>query len=104
MLLAAKDAVAFVGGMSSEGFLADLKTQYAVARALEILGEAANAVPEQIRDEHLEIPWANLVALRNRLIHGYFEVKLDVVWDVVTNELPGLIEILQTVVPQEEEA
>lgn len=101
MLIAARDAIGFVTDVSREHFLADIKTQYAVARALEILGEAANAVPEGIREDHPEVPWPGIVGMRNRLIHEYFQVRLDVVWDVVTNELPSLINQLEGIVPPE---
>ncbi|MBI2238374.1 MAG: DUF86 domain-containing protein [Actinobacteria bacterium] len=104
MLLAAEDAQAFISGMTQDEFGADTKSQYAVVRALEILGEASRAVPEGIRDAHPEIPWADMTGMRNRLIHAYFEVNFDIVWRVVTEELPGLVEQLRAIAPREDDA
>ena len=101
MLLAAGNAQAFVAGMTPGEFTTDIKTQHAVVRALEIVGEAARTVPEEIRSTHPEIAWADLVGMRNRLVHEYFRVRLDVVWDVVVDEIPPLIEQLRAIVPPE---
>jgi uncharacterized protein with HEPN domain len=67
----------------------------ALVRLLEIVGEASWGVSEQLRSKHPEIPWRYMTGMRNRLIHGYFEVNLDIVWDTVTTQLPPLIPQLQ---------
>lgn len=102
MLLAAGHASDHVEGLSRDEFLKSKLHQDAVIRELEVLGEAAGRVSEEVRAEYPEIPWPQIVGLRNRLIHEYFRVKLDVVWKVVTTEVSPLIEQLQAIVPREE--
>ena len=63
----------------------------AVVRLLEIIGEAATRVPTEERARRPDIPWAAIVGLRNRLIHGYDDVDLDIVWAIVTSDLPTLL-------------
>jgi len=62
----------------------------AVVRLLEIVGEAVVGASPEFKDQHPEIPWREMTALRNRLIHGYFDINLDIVWDTVVNDLPPL--------------
>lgn len=91
IFLDAIDRIAsYVEGMAYEEFLADRKTQDAVTRNIEIIGEAARALPEDFKEQHTDIPWDEIVAMRNVIVHQYFGILPDVVWDVVKNELPGL--------------
>ena len=62
----------------------------AIVRLLEMLGEAANRVPEDIREENPDIPWIQIIGLRNRLIHGYDDIDLDVIWMIIVQDLPSL--------------
>jgi uncharacterized protein with HEPN domain len=71
----------------------------ALTPLLEIVGEAANFVPKEDQAKYSEIPWAQIVALRNRLIHGYDAVDLDVLWQIVIQDLPPLIAALEKIVP-----
>jgi len=87
----------FVAGMSEQDYLADAKTQAAVERYLEILGEAANLFPESFYMRFNHIKWHRLISLRNRIIHAYFAVNDAIVWDIVTNYLPGLKYELTTI-------
>lgn len=80
----------YIGSYSFMEFLKDSKTKDAVVRNLEIIGEAANQIPKDIQQKYEGIPWAQIVAMRNRLAHGYFVVDYEIVWDIVKNELPGL--------------
>ena len=73
----------------------DLTLNLALARLIEIIGEAANRVSEDFRQDHPEIKWTQIIGMRNRLIHGYDEVDLDVLWGVVKKDLPALIKQLQ---------
>lgn len=68
-------------------FFADSKTQDAVIRNIEIMGEAVRGVSQSTRQAHPEIPWSKIAGTRDRVIHGYFHVDLDIVWDIVEKEL-----------------
>jgi uncharacterized protein with HEPN domain len=79
----------YVAGMSFDDFAGDRKTRDAVIRNLEIIGEAARALPDEIKQKS-NIEWHKIVALRNILIHEYFGVNLKLVWDVIQNKLQEL--------------
>jgi uncharacterized protein with HEPN domain len=102
MLLAASDAREFAKDLDWAGFEASDLHQSAIIRKLEIIGEAAGRVSKEFQAQHPEIAWSGIVSLRNRLIHGYNAVRLDIVWNVVQRELPVLIEALRPLVPPEE--
>ncbi len=87
----------YTSGMSFQEFLQDSRTQDAVVRNLEVLGEAARRIPPHIQERYQEIPWAQIVGLRNRLIHGYFLVDYGIVWEIVQNELSPLREKLEQI-------
>ena len=90
-ILDAIDRIAsYVAGMDYEHFLTDRKTQDAVTRNIEIIGEAARALPEDFKERHADVPWSEIVAMRNVIVHQYFGILPEVVWDVVKNELPVL--------------
>ncbi|EFO80972.1 protein of unknown function DUF86 [Oscillochloris trichoides DG-6] len=78
----------FVQDMNVRSFKADLKTVYAVTRALEVMGEAAKRVPEAVRMRHPAIPWRLMAGMHDRLIHQYDVVDLDILWQTVTDDLP----------------
>ena len=90
--------MAFTKGLAPVDFQADEKLQLAVIRLLELAGEAANGLSDELRDEHPEIPWSQITATRNRLIHGYFDVDLNVVWKIVTEDVPALAQSLQALI------
>lgn len=69
---------------------------------MELIGEAATRISKEGRVAHSEIPWTDIVAMRNRLIHVYFDIDLDRVWDTVTDDLPPLISALEKIVASEE--
>ena len=71
-------------------FRGDPKTQDAVVRNLEVIGEAVRGVSRETREAHPEVPWREIAGTRDRIIHGYFSVSLNVVWDIVGNDLPSL--------------
>ena len=96
----ARDAIDRVLEYSSDGkkaFLVDHKTQDAVVRNLEILGEAVKNVSAAVREANTEIPWRRIAGMRDKVIHEYFGVDLDLVWDVVERELPGLKKRLEEI-------
>lgn len=77
-------------GQSYEQFAADTKTQDAVIRTLEIVGEATKRLSPVLRESRPDVPWKSMAGLRDKLIHDYFGVDLDVVWRIVRDELPPL--------------
>lgn len=88
MALAARDAMRFVADLDEAAFLASRLHQNAVIHSLAVIGEAAGKVSAGFCAEHPEVPWREITGMRHRLIHGYAEVRLDVVWTVVKNRLP----------------
>jgi uncharacterized protein with HEPN domain len=98
------DAIAniaeFVGGMTLGQFKDDKKTLHAVVRNLEVVGEAVKGVPPEVRQRHPAIPWQRIAGLHDILIHHYFEIDVDIVWDVVKNKLPDLKQHLQTLLTE----
>lgn len=97
MLGHAREAVAILGDTSRKDFSRDRVTQLALARLLEIVGEAANRVPQETQCQHPQIPWSQIIGMRNRLIHGYDVIDYDLVWDTVTSDLPPLIATLDEI-------
>jgi len=81
----------YTGGMSFREFAADEKTVDAVIRNFEIIGEATKNVPESIRSRYPAIPWRDMAGMRDKLIHAYFGVDLEMVWKTAKTRLPGLI-------------
>lgn len=75
---------------------ADRKLSLAVVRLLEIIGEAANGISSEYQEAHPELPWSGMISMRNRLIHGYFDINLDIVWKTIQEDLPYLLEKLNS--------
>ena len=103
ILIAARRAVSFLEDMTWEGFERSELHQNAVMRPLEIVGEAARRVSQEMRDIHPEIPWDQMIGMRNRLIHEYFRVNLTTVWETVRDDLPPLIALIEPLVPPDRE-
>jgi uncharacterized protein with HEPN domain len=103
MLLACRDAREFVAGVSRQQFLADRKLQSAVCLKLEIVGEAARAVTAEFRRGHPGIPWADIVGLRHRIVHEYFRLDLDIIWEIVQRDVPALVRLIEPLAPPPEE-
>ena len=76
--------------MEYEDFLQDYKTQDAVIRNIEILGEAAKLLSDEAKEKYPNIPWKDIAGTRDKLIHNYFGVNVDIVWDIAKNEIPLL--------------
>ncbi len=93
----ARRILAYVEGLSEEDFRFNLLVQDAVIRRFLIIGEATKQLSAEIRAAHPEIPWGDIVGMRNRLIHVYFEVDLDRVRDTVAADLPPLIAALDAI-------
>jgi len=82
----------YIAGLDQAAFLRDEKTVDSVVRNLEIIGEAANRIPESFTARHPEIEWRRIVGLRNRIVHDYFGLDLELVWEILQHELPALKE------------
>jgi uncharacterized protein with HEPN domain len=99
---AATIAVEFVGSMSEKEFQADQKTIFAVIRALEIIGEATKRIPNDVRQQYPKISWREMAGIRDKLIHDYLRVNVNVVWKTVREDLPVLLTQLSQISGMEE--
>ena len=99
MLLAARDALSFAEALDEPTFLESRLHQNAVIRSLEVIGEAASKISNEVKASNSQIPWREITGMRNRLIHGYGDVRLDLVWLVVRDRLGPLVVLLEDLVP-----
>lgn len=93
-----RDAINLIREYTEEGqdsFLRDRKTQDAVIRNLEIIGEAVKQLPAEMKERHTDIPWKDISGMRDRLIHHYFGVNINLVWGVVENRLDALYDAIE---------
>ncbi len=97
----AQEALTLIHGRSRADLNADRVLSLALVRLLEIVGEAANRLPDEVQDRYPAIPWAEIIGLRNRLIHGYGAIDLDIVWRIITADLPPLIAALDEAIRTE---
>jgi len=88
---AAQRIATYTAGMMYDAFLGDTKTQDAVIRNLEIIGEATKNLSSELRAKYPDLPWKGMAGVRDRLIHDYFGVNLDIVWQIITAELPEVV-------------
>jgi uncharacterized protein with HEPN domain len=95
MLDHAREAVAMASGRTRDELDADRQLNLSLVRLLEIVGEAASRLPTEERIHYPDIPWPEIIGLRNRLIHGYDSVDFDILWQIVTHDLPPLIAALE---------
>lgn len=96
--LACRKVLRYTQSVPYDEFLRDERTQDAVLRCLEVIGEAAGNVSEETQLEQSEIPWSQIIAFRNRLIHGYFEIDFQRVWDVVQEEVGVLLQLIEATI------
>ncbi len=92
---------AYTQDLSYEQFLEDKKTQDAVVRNLEIIGEAAKNISEELKKKYPQIRWKELAGVRDKLIHHYFGVNFDIVWNIVKQELPDVLSQLEEILKNE---
>ncbi len=90
ILICMKKIQSYSNGLSYEEFADDLKTQDAIIRNIEIIGEATKHLSEAIKLRYSHIPWKEIAGTRNRLIHSYFGVNIDIVWEIATIDIPKL--------------
>lgn len=99
MLESAQAILGYMTGITWDEFSKDALLQDAVVRRLEIIGEAAGRVSADTQKKYPHIPWMAMRGTRNRVIHGYDNVQLDIIWDIVQDDLPGLVNELQKIIP-----
>ena len=102
MLIAARKAVGFTSGLSRQEFIEDEPMQHASIRLIQIVGEAARKVSTDRREQLPDIQWDQIIGMRHRLVHDYFHVNVDLVWQVLQAHLPELVTLLEAVVPPDE--
>jgi uncharacterized protein with HEPN domain len=90
---AAQKIINFTDGKTRESLAKDDMLQFALVRLVEIIGEAAARLSDDLTAKHSDIPWTAIVGMRNRLVHAYFDIDLDVVWDTVTVAVPDLLSV-----------
>lgn len=101
MLDAARKAIAFTQGHNRADLDSDELLALAVVRLVEILGEAAKNISQDMKDQAPEIAWRQMAGTRDRLTHAYFDVNLDIIWDIVINDLPLLVNKLEVLLPSD---
>jgi uncharacterized protein with HEPN domain len=99
MLLAARKVQEFTAGATWESFLASDLLQNAVMRQVQIIGEAARNVSDDFKTEHPDVPWKSIVGMRHRLVHDYFHIVPERVWEVVQHDIAALIAQIAPLVP-----
>ena len=100
MVEAAEAALEFTDGQTAESFVDDRLVGYAVVRAVQLVGQAAHRVSAELQAAHPEIPWREMIGMRNVVVHDYADVDLSLVWKTVREDLPGLIERLNTILEE----
>ena len=90
-------AISFTAGLTQEEFNRDEVLQYACIHLLEMIGEAANEITDKTRGQYPDIPWLKMINMRNRLIHGYIDVNMDIVWLTIRDDLPPLIDQMRRI-------
>jgi len=103
MLEAARDAVSFARGRTRQELDQDRMFAFALVRCIEVIGEAAARVSSETKAGYASIPWAHVIGMRNWLIHAYFDISLDRLWDTITDDLPPLIAELEKLPLQDAE-
>ena len=93
--------IEFVKGLSFEEFCSDRKTYSAVIREFEIIGEAVGKLPDNLKQKHPGIEWQDIKDFRNLLIHEYFGIDLEIVWKIIQDDLPGLMNAVREIVQTE---
>ena len=100
---ASRDVLEFIKGVSYDHFSKDKLIRYAVERRIEVIGEAARHISESFKITHPEIPWRRVIGQRNILAHEYGEILLERIWRTATESVPGLAELLDQLIPPDEE-
>ena len=102
ILESVKNIMSYVGSISYDDFIKDRMRVDAVVRNLEIIGEASNKIPQEIKDKYPSVEWQKMSDFRNVLAHEYFGIKYKIMWDIIKNKLPELEKQIQSIIDQEQ--
>ncbi len=97
MIRFSQNILSYTSDLGQSDFVAHELTYDATLRNLELIGEAASRVPDEIRTEHSQVPWRLIIATRNRLIHAYLDIDNDTVWSIIQDDIPTLLSALEDV-------
>jgi len=97
LIEACEDILSFTKGMSYSDFAGDKKTVNAVIRSLEVIGEATKQLPMSFRDNYPDVPWKQMAGMRDKLIHEYFGIDKQMVWQVVEKHIPGILPLIKEI-------
>lgn len=103
ILAAIQQVQDYTTGMDLESFAASAVVVDAVLYRIAVIGEAARAIPDEVKAQHRSIPWRAIQGMRNRLVHEYFGVRLETVWETIEVDLPGLVVLLTGLADQSDE-
>ena len=95
MIAFSQKVLSYTEGLDQEAFIADERTYDATLRNLELIGEAATHIPNEVREAHPRIQWRDIIGTRNRVAHGYLGIDDDVVWDIIQTDIPNLLSALR---------
>ena len=101
ILLAINQALEFIQGYDAARFHADKRTRWAVYSQIVVIGEASRRISREFQRDHPDIPWADIIGMRHRLVHGYDDIRWDRVWDAVVDDLPKLKAAIEPLIPKE---
>jgi len=92
-----KDIEEFIIGMNFEEFMKDRKTINAVVRCIEVIGEATKKIPKSLKDKYGEVPWKRMAGMRDKLVHEYFGVDIEILWKTAKHDIPPLKQLIQNI-------
>ncbi len=101
ILIACENIMCYKEGYDFDMFISDRRTQDAIVRNIEIIGEAVKNVSENLKKKYREIEWIEIAKTRDKLIHSYFGIDLDIVWDIITVDIPPLKEQIKEIIQRE---
>lgn len=102
ILGAAREAISFTQQETRISLQNNRKLILALAMEITIIGEATARLSDELKSEHPEIPWSAIVGMRNVLVHAYFRIDLDIVWEAINHDLPQLITQLEQIIPKQD--
>ena len=94
---AAREAMGYVNGIERSAFDASRPLQHSVVRCIEIAGEAASRLSRQLRESNPQVPWVDIISMRNRIVHAYFDIDIGIVWKTATEDLPDFLPEMEAI-------